>query len=167
MRRIFQINYKANGISIYSPHTALDNCVGGINDWLAKSLGPGRTVAISPIKSLAPIPGQDGAGAGRLHILDQPVSLDQIVRQIKKYLELDYVRLARSLSSLNNKPIHRIAICAGSGSSVLENVQADLYLTGEMSHHEILHALSNDVSVVLTEHSNSERGYLSKGIDIE
>ena len=24
------------GISIYCPHTALDNCVGGINDWLAK-----------------------------------------------------------------------------------------------------------------------------------
>lgn len=29
----------AKGIGIVSPHTAVDSCVGGINDWLAKGLG--------------------------------------------------------------------------------------------------------------------------------
>jgi putative NIF3 family GTP cyclohydrolase 1 type 2 len=86
--------------------------------------------------------------------------LEVITGTIKTYLGLDYIRLAKASS----KPICRIAICAGSGSSVLEGVAADLYLTGEMSHHEVLSALANNTSVILTEHSNSERGYLSKGI---
>lgn len=56
--------------------------------------------------------------------------------------------------------IQTIACCAGSGSSVLSGVKAELYLTGEMSHHEVLDAVSNNVNVVLCEHSNTERGYL-------
>ena len=33
----------SEGISIYSPHTTLDNCVGGINEWIAKGVGSGKT----------------------------------------------------------------------------------------------------------------------------
>lgn len=54
-----------------------------------------------------------------------------------------------------------IAVCAGSGSGVLRNVTADLYLTGEMSHHEVLHAVYNKTNVILCDHSNTERGYLT------
>lgn len=53
-----------------------------------------------------------------------------------------------------------MALCAGSGSSVLKGVQADLYLTGEMLHHDILDAAQNGVHVVLCNHSDSERGFL-------
>lgn len=52
-----------------------------------------------------------------------------------------------------------VAVCAGSGGSVLKNVTADLYLTGEMSHHEVLHAVHTNKSVILCDHSNTERGY--------
>lgn len=38
---------------------------------------------------------------------------------------------------------------------------ADLYITGEMSHHEVLDAVQNDHSVILCDHSNTERGFLS------
>lgn len=34
------------GLSVYSPHTALDNVKGGINDWLASGLGQGTTECI-------------------------------------------------------------------------------------------------------------------------
>lgn len=34
--------------------------------------------------------------------------------------------------------------------------------TGEMSHHDVLEAVHNDVSVILCNHSNSERGYLTE-----
>lgn len=54
-----------------------------------------------------------------------------------------------------------VAICAGSGSSVLNAVTADVYLTGEMGHHDVLAALANNTSVILCEHTNTERGYLS------
>ena len=56
--------------------------------------------------------------------------------------------------------IQTIASCAGSGSSVLRGVKADVYLTGEMSHHEVLDAVSNKTHVILCEHSNTERGFL-------
>ena len=57
--------------------------------------------------------------------------------------------------------ISSVAVCAGSGSSVLCDVQADLYVTGEMSHHDVLHAVYNGSAVILCEHSNTERGFLS------
>lgn len=54
------------------------------------------------------------------------------------------------LATLNkNKLIETVAICAGSGSSVLNPVKADLYFTGEMGHHDVLAALAQDTSVIL------------------
>ena len=43
---------------------------------------------------------------------------------------------------------------------MLRNVQTNLYVTGEMSHHEVLHAVYNGTSVILCDHSNTERGFL-------
>ena len=54
-----------------------------------------------------------------------------------------------------------VAVCAGSGSSVLAGVEADLYVTGEMSHHDILNANHCNATVILCEHSNTERGFLT------
>lgn len=34
-------------------------------------------------------------------------------------------------------------------------------LAGEMSHHDVLNAVSQGVNVILCEHSNTERGFLS------
>ena len=36
----------------------------------------------------------------------------------------------------------------------------DLFLTGELRHHDVLAALARGTSVVLAEHSSSERGFL-------
>ncbi|KAJ3042659.1 hypothetical protein HDV00_006938 [Rhizophlyctis rosea] len=146
----------AAGVSIYAPHTALDNCVGGINDWLSRGLGAGHSVVINPTPN--PLPDQEGAGSGRLHTLDEPVALEDIVKRIKAHLQLDFVRVATARSP---NPIKTVAICAGSGSSVLNRVKADLYLTGEMSHHDVLSAVASNTSVIVCEHSNSERGYLA------
>jgi dinuclear metal center YbgI/SA1388 family protein len=46
--------YKAirKGIAIYSPHTALDAAVDGVNDWLASGLGP--AARCQPIRPLPP-----------------------------------------------------------------------------------------------------------------
>ena len=54
-----------------------------------------------------------------------------------------------------------VAVCAGSGAQILRGIEADLYITGEMSHHEVLDATSRGTSVILCDHSNSERGYLT------
>lgn len=54
-----------------------------------------------------------------------------------------------------------MAVCPGSGASVLNGVKADLYLTGEMLHHDILEAVHKGSHVILCNHSDSERGYLA------
>jgi putative NIF3 family GTP cyclohydrolase 1 type 2 len=42
----------------------------------------------------------------------------------------------------------------------LSGSSADLWITGEMSHHEVLDAVHAGTSVILCEHSNTERGFL-------
>jgi putative NIF3 family GTP cyclohydrolase 1 type 2 len=101
--------------------------------------------------------GAESAGNGRIHTLEAPVTLATIVKRLKKYLGVPTLRVAGDL----NSEVSRIAICAGSGSSLLSPVDnVDLYLSGEMGHHDVLDALERDISVVLCEHSNSERGFL-------
>lgn len=56
--------------------------------------------------------------------------------------------------------INTVALCAGSGVSVLKGISADLYLTGEMLHHDVLDAVHHGSHVILTNHSDSERGFL-------
>ena len=55
-----------------------------------------------------------------------------------------------------------MAVCAGSGSSILGHVgNVELWITCEMSHHAALDAQQNGISVLLAEHSNTERGFLN------
>ncbi|XP_025944229.1 NIF3-like protein 1 isoform X1 [Apteryx rowi] len=101
-------------------------------------------------------------GMGRLCTLSEPVSLLAIIERIKSHLKLPHIRLAVGMGKTLESPVKKAALCAGSGSSVLKGVEADLYLTGEMSHHAVLDAVANGISVILCEHSNTERGFLSE-----
>ncbi|XP_012923569.1 NIF3-like protein 1 isoform X2 [Heterocephalus glaber] len=100
-------------------------------------------------------------GMGRLCTLEESVSLVTVIERVKRHLRLSHVRLALGAGRSLDSQVQDVALCAGSGSSVLQGVRADLYLTGEMSHHDVLDATSQGISVILCEHSNTERGFLS------
>ncbi|XP_061666918.1 NIF3-like protein 1 isoform X2 [Syngnathoides biaculeatus] len=102
-----------------------------------------------------------GHGQGRLSVLDEPLSVATAVKKMKSHLGLRHLRLALGQGRAQESFVRSAAACAGSGASVLNGVQADLYVTGEMSHHEVLDAVAKGTSVILSDHSNSERGYLS------
>lgn len=156
------LRLSAQGTSVYCPHTAVDAAAGGMNDWLADQVSQACSIMGSKcantevIKSVEP-ESETGRpqGYGRLLNLTQPVDLNDLARQIKHSLGLTHVQLATG-----NSNVRSIALCPGSGSSIISNTSADLYLTGEMSHHEVLAAVAAGSSVLLTNHSNSERGYL-------
>ena len=98
---------------------------------------------------------------GRLLTLVNPEPLSVLVSRIKTHLKLSHVRQATPQLITEGDPVIKsVAVCAGSGGSVLHGTNADLYLTGEMSHHEVLEATSSGAAVVLCDHSNTERGYL-------
>ena len=98
-------------------------------------------------------------GAGRLLTLAVPISLTALVTRVKAHLDLQHIRLARP-QGISDPTITTVAVCAGSGASVLRGGKADCYLAGEMAHHDVLEAVSAGTAVILTEHSNTERGYL-------
>ncbi|KAG6841862.1 hypothetical protein C0991_006270 [Blastosporella zonata] len=153
----------AQGISIYSPHTALDSVWGGVNDWLADGVLDGKengsTTSLIGDK-LSPGGANEG-GEGRLVTLHTAVSMSVLESRIKKYLQLSQIQVGYAAgSSLSNSPIRTIAICAGSGGSMLVGRPADVYFTGEMSHHEVLAAVAAGTHVILCGHTNTERGYL-------
>ncbi|CAE1308573.1 NIF3-like protein 1 [Acanthosepion pharaonis] len=88
-------------------------------------------------------------GLGRISKLKSKISLNKAIEIVKEHLKLPHVRVATSHGpGFNNDDeiIKSIAVCAGSGSSVLRGVKADLYITGEMSHHEVLSAIHNGSS---------------------
>ncbi|XP_006805777.1 NIF3-like protein 1 isoform X1 [Neolamprologus brichardi] len=102
-----------------------------------------------------------GHGQGRCSVLDQPVTIRAAVQKLKSHLGLSHLRLALGWGQTPESSVCNVAVCAGSGASVLNGVKADLYVTGEMSHHEVLDAVAKGTSVILSDHSNSERGYLA------
>eukprot|EP00088_Acartia_fossae_P002105 TRINITY_DN1082_c0_g1_i1.p1 TRINITY_DN1082_c0_g1~~TRINITY_DN1082_c0_g1_i1.p1 ORF type:complete len:391 (+),score=71.17 TRINITY_DN1082_c0_g1_i1:214-1386(+) len=105
-----------------------------------------------------PIP---GVGPGRVANLETPISLNEAVDRVKKHLQLSHIRFALACGEdmAGSDVVKRVGVCAGSGGSVLAGVQANLILTGEMSHHEVLDFVHRGVSVILTDHSNTERGF--------
>ena len=136
-------------IALYSPHTALDHVIGGVNDWLIDGCGVGEVTFINPSEDQL-------SGAGRMLTLNRAVSMNTLCKRIKSHLHTPYLRVAPGAS--NN--IRTIACCAGAGASVLTDVQADCYLTGEMSHHDVLAAQATGSTVILSEHTHTERGFL-------
>jgi len=148
-----------NGVAIYSPHTALDAVAGGVNDWLADGLGPGHRVAIEQANTGAKKRKQPVQGQGRLVRLPHPARLEPLLRRIKRYLGLQHLRVARPQAD-GAITVRSVALCAGAGGAVIGETTADLLLTGEMRHHDVLRAIGRGSVVVLTEHSSSERGYL-------
>lgn len=144
-----------SGMFIYSPHTALDAAPAGINEWLGALLGPGVG---HPIIANA---GAEGLGAGRIVELDRAMTLDEALPLIKAGLGISHLRVAASLRHQRGEAIRTFAVCAGAGGAVFERLlHADLLLTGEMRHHSILAAVADGMSVVVTDHTNTERGYL-------
>lgn len=145
------------GIFVYCPHTALDAAPQGINSWLGGLLGPGRG------RPIVPHPQAEGLGSGQVVELDAPLSLADALPLLKAGLQLSHLRVAASHQHQKGDLIRTYAVCAGAGGSVFERLpRADLLLTGEMRHHDILARVSDGQCVVVTDHTNTERGYLPR-----
>lgn len=97
---------------------------------------------------------------GKLLTLTRPLPLSAIVSRVKEKLQLKHIRLARPFGVGEDPVIKTAAACAGSGGGVLQGGMADLLLTGEMSHHQVLAAVGRGSAVILCEHTNTERGFL-------
>ncbi len=150
------------GVHVYSPHTALDAAAGGLNDWLLEAFGE-----VTDVAPLEPDALEPDVGAGRRATLAAPAELGPLVDAIKAHLALDAVRVAAPADlRRGERRVTRVAVCPGAGGSLFAGVRdVDLLLTGEMRHHDVLARVGEGVAVVLTDHTNTERGYLPRLAD--
>lgn len=108
------------------------------------------------------VSGFESAGMGRLVTFSHPQPLTHLIERIARGVGNPKgfpVAIPQS-RQVEDIDIKTVAICAGSGGSVLKDVDADLLFTGELSHHEALAANEQGRCVVTLFHSNTERGFL-------
>lgn len=146
---------------MYSPHTAWHVVENGVNDEMCHLINVGqRGYTVEPI---IPHPSDPlKRGYGRLIQYEDYLHLEYFIEQVQNLFDLKHVQIAMGCGHNSKTKIKTVAVCAGSRSAVLKNVIADLYVTGDMSHHDILDALHQSTSVILLNHSNSERVFLQQ-----
>ena len=95
-------------------------------------------------------------GMGRVGAFATPIDRGEIIERVKQKLSVDKVLIAGPETG----SINRAAVCAGAGGELLDEAiagRAQLYLTGELRHHDALKAVQAGLTVICTLHSNSER----------
>ena len=101
-----------------------------------------------------------GIGQGRVGTMP-PAERSEVFARIKRELDIPHLLIAGPTTGT----ITTAACCAGSCGDFLKDALAarcDLYLTGELRHHDALAAASAGLTVVCTLHSNSERAVLKR-----
>ena len=135
-------------IAVYAPHTALDRAPGGLQDWLSDGVAGDDPATILPLPQ----------GAGCMIEFDRKVAFNSLARRIRRFLKIPYLRIAHARQPA--PAVRRVALCAGAGAAALEPLEADVWFTGEMKHHDLLAANARGIHVILAEHTHTERGYL-------
>jgi len=100
-------------------------------------------------------------GLGRIGKLAQPLRIAQIIKRIKKHTGAQAVGLIGNEKRL----VRTAAVCAGSCGKIINLViaaKADLYLTGELKHHQALAAQEAGLTCICLSHTVSERFILKK-----
>ncbi|KAL7713000.1 NGG1-interacting factor 3 [Entamoeba marina] len=148
-----------NNITVYSPHSIMDSVNGGVNDWLAAIVlnkKPSTTSVLDNVTAIEEKQDDFSIGAGRMVTFNEEIEINELIKRIKDGLNVPL----RVAIPEEKKTVKTVAICCGSGSMMFANKCADVVLTGEMGHHEILEHVSWNTGVILSEHTNTERGYL-------
>ncbi|CAG7722360.1 unnamed protein product [Allacma fusca] len=135
-------------LKIYSSKDADEGRLEEIED-IAKSLNIPEFMESTPA-------GPAALGAGRILRFKTPVKIGDVVENLRVCTGVRNIKLAEG-----NKPeILSVALCVGSGASILKGLNVDAVITGEMTHHDVLDCLEAQQSVILCGHADSERHYL-------
>jgi len=100
-------------------------------------------------------------GLGRIGRLEKPTTLTRILEKVKKQTGAK----AAGIVAGHKKLIKTAAVCAGSCGKIINQViaqKADLYLTGELKHHQAMAAKEANLTCICLSHTVSERFILKK-----
>ena len=100
-------------------------------------------------------------GLGRMGKLEKPQQLDKIIEKIKKQTGAKAIGIVGK----EKRSVKTAAVCAGSCGKIINSVitaKCDLYVTGELKHHQAMAAQEAGLTVLCLSHTVSERFILKK-----
>jgi dinuclear metal center YbgI/SA1388 family protein len=135
------------------PAEKLDDCIAAM-----KKAHPYEMPAFDCLKLYNP---QTKFGLGRIGRLARPSRIDRIVKRIKRFTGTRAVGIIGDQRRL----VKTAAVCAGSCGEIINSViaaKAELYVTGELKHHQGLAAQEAGLTCICLSHTVSERFMLKK-----
>lgn len=99
------------------------------------------------------------AGIGFIAKLETAQSLSAFAKNVKNRWKIPYLRVIQA----NNKKLRTIALCAGSGGSLIKEAfeqKADLFITGDINYHLALQAKEMGLNILDVEHFHSEKFFV-------
>lgn len=139
-----------NKISAICLHTNLDSVDGGVNDALMNILGATIDGILDPYGK---------------HPDGTPYGIGRFGRVEKKELS-DFLKLCKTALNCNGlryvdsgRPVHKIAVCGGSGGSMLSEVAAlgcDTYVTSDIKHNGFIDAKELRINLIDAGHFSTE-----------
>lgn len=129
-----------NNIQVYSAHTNLDIARGGVTEYLAEKCGFTEMDTVFDFI--------------KYKIFDEEKNFSKLISKLKTIFGLASLRVVNS----NRKTYKSIAYCSGSGADFipdLEKIGIDVFITGDLKHHQALNA--TDMTIIDLGHFHSER----------
>jgi dinuclear metal center YbgI/SA1388 family protein len=120
-----------NDITVYAAHTNFDASERGLNYMLAEIL---QLQNHTPLQELS-----ETEGLGRIGTLREPMLLKNYIPILKDQLHIHSLKLIGD----EHKTVSSIALCGGSGSSLIQLAierKADVYISGDITYHHALDA---------------------------
>ena len=133
-----------SGISVYSAHTNFDEAPGGNNDYIASVLG------LVNVKKL------EAGSFGRIGEFPSEMTLAEAGDFIKETLELKYLKTVGDPDAV----IKKVGLCSGAGGDMISaaiSEGCDLFVTGDVKHHEALGAAEKGICVIDAGHYGTEK----------
>lgn len=132
----------SHDVPLYASHTTLDANPTGPGAWIADELGlTGRVILEKTGVFTAPDGTVAEGGFGCAGDLPEPMSLGGLCLALKKHLPLERMCSVARLTGDASRLIRSVAVCTGSGSSLMEEAAAagaDVFITGDVKYHDAL-----------------------------
>ncbi|MEG2452766.1 MAG: Nif3-like dinuclear metal center hexameric protein [Clostridium sp.] len=143
-------------ISCYAMHTNFDAAPGCMADLAANCL------ELKEQKVLE-VMGTDEVeyGIGKYGYLEDKMTLQELANRVKEVYHIPFVTIYGDVNCI--KQIEKVAICPGSGSSTMKealNSGAEVYISGDIGHHDGIDAVANGMAVIDAGHYGIEHIFM-------
>ena len=151
-RRIWRL--AGADISYYAMHTNFDSAPRGMG-WLAAT-----RLGLVDVKPL------DEAGIGMVGNLTKQITCKEFVQEVKAVFDIPAVSVYESdeYNIESEKKIQRVALCPGSGKEYIPvaiKEGAQVYITGDLGHHNGLDAREMGLTVIDASHYHMEKMFVT------